>query len=169
MYLQCVLISTGKSQAEKVTEDLKNTLRIKSLEDVLKTTEYRNDVRLVKHLIDSGLTEESLSDNKWLKQKAAMCEVQTVLVSPLRKAMQTCLDLYWESHQVNIVIEPRLADRVNSAAAIGDDIDELIKKFKGPVDRTRLDKNRNWFIEFGQPNSEIDESKGVQLECLRLM
>lgn len=82
-----MLISTGKSQAEKVTEDLKNTLRIKSLEDVLKTREYRNDVRLVKHLIDSGLTEESLSDNKWLKQKAAMCEVQTVLVSPLRKAM----------------------------------------------------------------------------------
>ena len=67
------------------------------------------------------------------------------------------------------MIEPQLADRVNSAAAIGDDIDELIKKFKGPVDRTRLDKHRNWFIEYGQPKAEIDEFKGAQFECLKLM
>jgi broad specificity phosphatase PhoE len=91
---------------------------------------YHSRIQTDKRYIDSPLTAKSRSGNAELKTKVKVYEPQIVLVSPQKKALQTCLDIFGDSDNVLIYVEPRLAERVSSTSAIGSDIEEIVKKFK---------------------------------------
>jgi hypothetical protein len=62
MYLECVLVSHGRTQADEDLNKLKTDLKLKTIAEVYQTTQYKSTFRLNQKYIDSELTATARKD-----------------------------------------------------------------------------------------------------------
>lgn len=96
-------------------------------------------------------------------------DIDLVLVAPQVASLQTCLDIYGGDEDVEVHVDPLLQPRINSAANIPTNIDEVVGEFKKQPNVFKVE-DKNWFLSFGSSGgSSIGEIGNPQEHCLQMI
>lgn len=105
--------------------------------------------------MDAGLTEKGKSEARQAKKIIQMSDVDLVIVSPLRRALQTCDIIFGGEKNIKIVVEPLLSENLTSAVDIGASIGSSIEKWGNIKDQNKFDFSRveagssqRWYLDY---------------------
>ena len=71
------------------------------------------------------------------------------MVSPLKADLQTCYDLFGDTDDYPVAVEPLLLPRISSVTNIPEKNSELIQKFKRKPTNGKIEENEKWFLNYG--------------------
>lgn len=158
------MISRNMTKADEEIQRIRKHTG-KTLAQVYQSKEYIENVRANNNFIDSGLTELSAKLNQSLKKEISKHKVDVVLVSPLDADITTCLELFGENENIEIIIDPSLAPRISSFASVSVGNHNLLQKFKKSPSTKLVQHDAHWYASFG--NLEVKDNDQAIDECLQ--
>lgn len=84
-----------------------------------------------------------------------------IVVSPLRRALQTVFEIFGQQASVKIVIEPLLAPQLNNASSMGATSNcKILSECKATVDDSIITESlKPWYVSFMSEEHKTELSK----------
>lgn len=146
MYPSFVFIRHGESvhnsRAELVQKNNKSNPDWKS------TPEYRA-LKFDPALVDASLTHEGERQAESAIKSFDLSQVDVVVVSPLRRALETCDIIFGDRKDMKVYVEPLMAELLSSAVDIGGRIKDSRQVYGKKFDFGRIpeENEERWYLE----------------------
>ena len=129
--------------------------------DYKQTQEYLTEKFSDKYL-DVRITQLGVEQCFNAREEMKGIKLDLVLVSPMRRALQTCHIIFEELEgKVPIVVEPAFREIMESSNDIGSEIAESIQKYPH-FDFSRVEDKDAWFVHTLQPADRESILKTIQ-------